>query len=1238
VTRKKLLISILVFLLYLVAVWFIAGFFLEDSTHLLVTFVLAVLGLTVLIVYLLIARLTAGQSQKAAAPPAQPSADAAGAPAATAAASPELTGRLQTMMNEANARLGQSQALAARGMKPTVTGLPLFLIGGPAGSGKTSTFLSAGLSPELVAGQVYREASVLPTGLCNLWYASDSIFAEAGGWFFGEDAASWRALLQHLHGSAKTSALGNLLKTQAPSNLRGFVLFCDVTPFLGLPDSNRIAGLVRRMQERLRMVGEVFGSHFPVYVVFSKADQLPYFADFFGRLVEAEDQQMLGATLPAALDRPAGEVYAETESGRLMKAFNDLYYNLAERRMMMLSREHVPAKRPGIYEFPREVKRVRDTIVQFLVELFRPNPLQPSPILRGFYFTGVRQVTAGSSLAPGSSMASVRGPGAGEATMMFNPQDLQKRAEARPAAQAHQEVLVPRWSFVSDLFHRVVLADRLGATARFTNKKSDLRRRIAWGALAGVSAILAFCFLRSWWNNNNLLDEVEVAAQMRYQPQAPGSLPTDNNLRAMEALRQQLATLTEYEKDGAPWRMRWGLYTGSRIYPRVRETYFLRFRQMFFQDAHANMATTLSRLSAQTDGSGVSYNTAYDTMRLYRMVTAGKCSPDVAFVSQSFPQAWLGTREMMQDRRDLAQAQISFYAKELADNNPYKVDEKADLISNGQSFLAAFGGVDRLFRGIIEEANKAPRNPARIVDYSPKYAEVLTGPAEVQAAFTKEGWDFVEKAIRDPNRIALGEPCVVGGRKAVTQLVQGPQVGIELTNLYVREYIRKWKEFSAGVGVQRYPSAEVAAKKLEVLADNRSPLLAAIFLISHHTNFPVSQSAASPATTPAATGLMNRLLPSSMKKAAKAAQQVAAAVDKATLSPSDIGRVFQPAREVVPPANSERLIDEPNRPYMNTVSDLQRAMQRLENDRPNNPNLALHAEARKAQEDGLRSVQLMSQKFNIAGAEGTDIEVKRLLEAPFRAAAGIIITDGGKVTRDKAAGAGKAFCAQLQKLERVFPFNPQSDTDAKADDLTMIFAPPAGAVFTLQQAFAKLVVKQGRFWVPAPEEQDAKLTPEFLQFFNRMMSISEALYGEGTTLRLRYGLRTLASPNIQNITLEIDGDTIAGAGQGKTFAWPGASGSQRVRARVLAGANVTFGSYDGMWGIFRWFGDADPRPPGTKVIQFSRVRQGRGNPEEVQDASGKAIVLRLELTELPNGIDVFDRNFFNIRCPGKVVE
>jgi len=93
-----------------------------------------------------------------------------------------------------------------------------------------------------------------------------------------------------------------------------------------------------------------------------------------------------------------------------------------------------------------------------------------------------------------------------------------------------------------------------------------------------------------------------------------------------------------------------------------------------------------------------------------------------------------------------------------------------------------------------------------------------------------------------------------------------------------------------------------------------------------------------------------------------------------------------------------------------------------------------------------------------------------------------------------------------------------------------------------------------------------------------------------------------------------------------------------VTVSVRAGGNIPFGSYSGPWAVLRWMYDSDPRTSGGKTAEWSMLRQGHGQPQAPTDAQGRPIVLRVEIVEFPSGVDVFDRNFFSVRCPSKVAE
>lgn len=86
---------------------------------------------------------------------------------------------LNSLVAEANRRLAGALPLNARGEPATVATLPFYLMIGGEGVGKTSAILNSGLEPRLLAGEAAREGTVVPTRLCNLWFAEAVEYAKS---------------------------------------------------------------------------------------------------------------------------------------------------------------------------------------------------------------------------------------------------------------------------------------------------------------------------------------------------------------------------------------------------------------------------------------------------------------------------------------------------------------------------------------------------------------------------------------------------------------------------------------------------------------------------------------------------------------------------------------------------------------------------------------------------------------------------------------------------------------------------------------------------------------------------------------------------------------------------------------------------------------------------------------------------------------------------------------------------
>src|SRR5262249_39090333 len=141
-------------------------------------------------------------------------------------------------------------------------------------------------------------------------------------------------------------------------------------------------------------------------------------------------------------------------------------------------------------------------------------------------------------------------------------------------------------------------------------------------------------------------------------------LPSLDQLQKLDALRQSVETLSDYQQNGAPWSMRWGLYTGDSLYPDVRRVYFQHFQHLLFGAAQGKLIKTLGALPV-TPGPNDQYGPVYDTLKAYLITTSNHDKSTTLFLSPVLMKSWQAGREIDQARLDLSQKQFDFYSEQL---------------------------------------------------------------------------------------------------------------------------------------------------------------------------------------------------------------------------------------------------------------------------------------------------------------------------------------------------------------------------------------------------------------------------------------------------------------------------------------------------------------------------------------------------------------------------------------------
>lgn len=1059
------------------------------------------------------------------------------------------------------------QRLASAGQRGRVANLPVVFVMGDPGAAKTSTVLHSGLEPELLSGQVYQNGNVVPTRGANLWFARQAVLVEAGGKLLAE-SPRWMRLVRRLRPRA---AVGR--GEQAP---RAAIVCFDCESFTRGGAAEAVAAAARNLRARLGEISETFGINLPVYALFTKTDRVPFFADYVRNFTSEEAGQVLGATVPM---RPAGAggVYAEEESARLSERFDELFRSMATLRPEYLARENDSSKLPGVYEFPREFRKLRSLVVQFLVDLCRPSQLTVGPFLRGFYFSGVRPVIvtdAPPAPRPAERQAFEAASGA---TGMFRMNAPQMQPQPVISGGTRK---VPQWMFLGHFFSDVLLADRAAMGTSGASTKAGFWRRVLLVSGALLCLVFSIALMVSFFRNRALENETLQAARGISAAESTGlNLPSPDALKRLETLRQTLEKLSLYNREGAPLSYRWGLYVGNDLYPDVRRAYFAKFHQLLFGQTQAGLLEFLRALPATP---GPDYGPTYDTLKAYLITTSHHDKSTKLFLAPVLMNRWTAGREVDADRLELARRQFEFYAEELKVANPFSSENDGQAIEKARRYLAQFAGTERVYQFMLAEAAKT-NPPVHFNRKFPGSAQFVVDNYEVAGAFTKGGWDFMKNALKNADKYFAGERWVLGDYSAAQ--VDRAKLEAELRKRYYADFIGRWRAYLKAASVARYASLKDAAVKLNALSGNQSPLLALFWLCTQNT-----------------------------------------AVDDPA-----VATAFQPVHTVVPPAAVDRYIAPPNQNYMNALVGLQASIDQVAA-APGGPNDAAAAQTLSQATAARVTTRQVAQAFRIDTEAHVETTVQKLMEDPITYAEALLRTLGPAELNAK----GRAACAQFRSLMAKYPFNPAASVQATLQEFNGVFGKPDGVLWSLyNSSLQKVLQRQGNQYVALPG-QGLNLNPAFVAFFNRAAAFSDAAYAAGPDPRFAFTMKPVPTEGTVGTSLRIDGQTITysgGAAQPKAFAWQGSGPHEAVATVKFGGSDLGWANYQGLWAAFQFFNDAErwaPAGAGWNVEWIVRVGK---NPVTLQ---GRPLTVQFYL-EMNNAPPVFQKGYFSgLSCVSEV--
>jgi type VI secretion system protein ImpL len=1021
---------------------------------------------------------------------------------------------------------------------------------------------------------------LIPTRPVNIWLAQKSVFVEAGGRLLAEPGR-WMRLVKRLQPPKR-----RLFGGQQPP--RGVIVCFDCENFLKPGADDAVAATARNLHARLGEISQVLGIRLPVYVIFSKLDRLGFFTEFVGNLTEEEVHQVLGVTL-ALRNSKDGGVYAEEESRRLSAAFEGLFHALCDKRLPFLARENDWGKLPAIYEFAREFRKLRNAAVRLLVDLGRPSQLRVNPFLRGFYFSGVRPIVVKEAMPAARVTAAPQQRPRRGATGFFDLDMLNDAPASAPGGGSVRTRRTPQWLFLGHLFSDVILRDRTAMGASGQSMRAEQARRAMAGLGAALLVFWSIGMTVSYFRNRGLESRVGEAARGIAQSEAGGGgqeLPSRDSLERLDTLRDTVDVLSTYEREGAPWSLRWGLYVGSEMYPTARTLYFNRFKQLLFGSTQLSLVEWLHKLPGKP-GPNDQYKPTYDTLKAYLMTTSHHEKSVRDFLSPLLYERWAAGRPIDPDRAALARRQFDFYSDELAIANPFSSNNDGEAVEWARSYLAQFNAVESIYQFILAEATrqKPPINFNRQFKGSSAY---VVNNHDVPGAFSLDGWKFVDDAINNVKKFFGGEAWVLGDHAPAN--IDAVALGPQLRDRYHTDFIGNWRAYLAASEVAPYHSIADAAQKLGQLSSNQSYLLGLLCLASVNTNVPAE----------------------------------------------DISAPYQPVQYVTPPGCTDRYIQDHNSAYAGALVSLQASMDRVAKSGTEVKD-DLVAQTESDATNAYKVTRQIAQNFRIDHEGNVQGMVQKIMEDPIRYAEAVL----GRLGPAQLNTAGRSLCNEFAGLAHKYPFDTSSKTDATLNEIDNIFRPEDGRLAAFYESTLRnYVERRGGEYVRKGDSR-VQITDAFLRFLNRATALSDALYKNGSkSPNLTYNMKAQPAEGVRSLTLTLDGQVLksTGAGESKDFVWPGPTAHNANLAGSMGGPELGFvTTEDSLWAVFRFFADADRFQQANGGYSLQWVPR-QGQAQQPIRIAGKALTLPF-LLDLKGAPPIFQKGYLaGFQCVSEVAK
>lgn len=1067
--------------------------------------------------------------------------------------------------------------------------LPWYIIIGPPGAGKTTAIINSGLQFPLAERMgVNPIGGVGGTRNCDWWFTNEAVLLDTAGRYTTQDSD------KKADGKAWTGFLDMLKKVRRRQPINGAMIAISLSD-LSSQDAPTRREHAQAIRTRLHELRERLGVRFPVYVLFTKADLIAGFQEFFDNLGSEEREQVWGFTLPFTKGNqnvPAMEAF-NTE-------FDTLLTQLNNHSLERMQSETDYQRRSLISGFPGQIASLRDVADAFLGDVFQISRFEQSQLLRGVYLTSgtqegmpIDRLMMGMSRTFGIGRQAI-GTGRGQGRSYFLTRLLNTVIFGEAGLVSADDAVEWRYRWAT-------------------------RGTIAAGilALGGVIVVL----MNSYLGNVTLISDAQaqVTEFQDLSADIPGSPISDQNIPAvvpsLNILRDLPGNPAASDPE-PPIELTFGLYQGNAIGSETAQTYRGALNNLL-------LPRLLFRLEEQMQANLNNSELLFEALKVYLMLGL-QGAMDETQVKQWMQVDW----DVAFPDQDQLRADLLGHLDELVNQPMREIALNGPLVEQVQGILAETPLAERVYRSIVNAPAARDLSQFRITDAGgPAVSRVLLRPSGtplsvgVEGVYTHEGFHeyFLPEVLVVAARIQKESQILGSALEADASPQVLARISRDVLDLYENDYINRYDQLLADIDIIPVESIGQATDVINVLSGPTSPIRNILEAVSQETKLtrlPGNQALAETATASGTEFARDEIISSLDSRSAGILDAI-----ESTLTADD----------------GEEARDQPGQ----FVEDRFRALHELVDGFEGGPSQLDQIIA--IMTDVYNELNRLSLGQNLGSAIASQgdnaaarlqAEIGRLPSPMQRWASQVAAASSGAAIGGARSELNAKWQAQVlpfcqQAIDGRYPFNRQSASDVALQDFGRLFG-PSGLIDTFfNESLLSFVDTTTNPWrVKRVNGVDIGISNAVVAQFQKASEIRDSFFLGPGLPSVTFDITPVAlDPNVEQIILEIEGQPVVyahGPPQVAALTWPG-QGSGRTRAAFSPTRSDIENSIarDGPWAWFRLLDTAEVRR--TNVSDRNRV---------IFNVGGRIAVFQLRAGSALNPFTVSALDSFS--CPNSL--